>query len=121
VTNSRDRIRIRGMRFWGKHGAAPAEQEVTQPIDVDVELRVDCEPAAKSDHLADAIDYDRVYAICEAVVTKRSFGLLETLAAACLTELLADARIEEATIHVRKPRLLSGATPEVEMTRAKGG
>src|ERR1700674_442991 len=110
MTHARDRIRISGMRFWGKHGAAPGERERQQPIDVDVELHIDCEPAAKSDDLNDTVDYDRIFHHCEAIVTQRSFTLLEALAAACLSE---------ATIRVRKPRLLDGATPEVELTRSR--
>ena len=119
MTHPRDRIRISGMRFWGKHGAAPGERERQQPIDVDVELHIDCEPAAKSDDLNDTVDYDRIFHHCEAIVTQRSFTLLEALAAACLSEILADERISEATIRVRKPRLLDGATPEVELTRSR--
>jgi dihydroneopterin aldolase len=112
-------VRIREMRFWGRHGANQGERERTQPIDMDVELQVDCEPAIASDDLAKAIDYDTVFKACEHVVTQRSFVLLESLADACLTSLLADPRVERATVRVRKPRLLDGATPEIELTRAR--
>jgi dihydroneopterin aldolase len=112
-----DAIRIRGMRFWGKHGALPGEQEQSQPIDLDIELDVDCAPAAGSDQLADAVDYTTVHRACERVVTTRSFVLLEALADACLRAVLEDKRIRSATIRARKPRLLDGATPEVELTR----
>jgi dihydroneopterin aldolase len=108
------------MRFRGKHGAAPGERDREQAIDVDIELRVDCAPAAKSDALTDAVDYDRIYRVCEAVVVQRSFALLEALADACLRDILTDPRIEEATIRVSKPGLLGGATPQVELTRVKG-
>jgi dihydroneopterin aldolase len=110
-------IRIRGMRFWGKHGALSGEQEKSQPIDLDIELDVDCAPAVASDQLADAVDYAKIYKTCERVVTTRSFALLEALAYACLHAVLEDKRIRSATIRVRKPRLLDGATPEVELTR----
>ena len=111
-----DAIRIRGMRFWGKHGALPGEQEREQPIDLDIELDVDCAPAAASDRLDDAVDYTSVHRACERVVTSRSFALLEALAEACLQAVFEDKRIRSATIRVRKPRLLDGATPEVELT-----
>jgi len=112
-----DVIRIRGMRFWGKHGAPPLEREKSQPIDLDIELDVDLRPAAGSDQLADAVDYAKIYETCERIVTTRSFALLEALALACLHAVLEDRRIRSATIRVRKPRLLDGATPEVELTR----
>jgi dihydroneopterin aldolase len=116
---NRDVIRIRDMRFWGRHGHNPGERDHPQPIDIDVELQLDCGPAIASDDLAKTIDYDAVFKACEAVVTERSFVLLESVAAACLTALLADLRVESATVRVRKPRLLDGATPEIELTRAR--
>ena len=106
------------MRFWGKHGARPGERERTQPIDLDIEVIVDSK-AASSDDLADAVDYMSVYQACEQIVTKGSFTLLEALADACLLAVMADSRITSATIKVRKPRLLDGATPEIELTRTK--
>jgi hypothetical protein len=32
---------------------------------------------------------------------------------------MRDARVERATVRVRKPGLLDGATPEVELSRAR--
>jgi dihydroneopterin aldolase len=107
------------MRFWGRHGANPGERERTQPIDVDVEMQIDCASAVAGDDLSKTIDYDGVFKACEQIVTQRSFVLLESLAEACLTALLADPRVERATVRVRKPRLLDGATPEIELSRAR--
>lgn len=112
-------IRIREMRFWGHHGASQGERERIQPIDVDVEMHLDCGPAIAGDELSAAIDYDGVLRSCERIVTQQSFVLLESLADACLAALLADPRVERATVRVRKPRLLDGATPEIELTRAR--
>ena len=105
------------MRFWGRHGVLDWEREQEQPIDVDLFITVDCTTAGRSDRLADAVDYRALFARCEEVVTKHSHALLEALAAACLDAVLTDARIKSATVRVRKPRALEGATPEVEMTR----
>lgn len=116
-----DIVRLSGMRFWGKHGALAGEREQAQPIDVDIEMVVDGEPAARSDALADAVDYRTAYVACERVVTTRSFALLEALADACLRAVFTDPRIKAATIHVRKPRLLEGATPEIILTRTNSG
>jgi len=112
-------VRIREMRFWGRHGANPGEQDHTQPIDIDVELQVDFAAAIAGDDLSKTIDYDAVFKACEHIVAQRSYVLLESLADACLTALLADPRVEHATVRVRKPRLLEGATPEIELTRAR--
>lgn len=112
-------IRVREMRFWGHHGATEAERDRLQPIDLDVELHLDCEAAIDSDDLSKALDYVSVLRSCERIVTQHSFLLLESLAAACLEEMFADARVERATVRVRKPRILDGATPEVELSRGR--
>ena len=108
-------IRIMGMRFWGKHGADPGERERDQPIDLDVEIACDLGVAAAADSLAHTIDYSAVYELCERIVTVESFVLLEALADRVAQAILADARVESVTVRARKPRLLDGATPEVEL------
>ena len=114
-----DAIRITGMRFWGKHGASPGERERGQPIDVDLEIAVDAEQAASSDALADTVDYAELYRTCERIVTQQSFNLLEALAGRIAQACLRDVRIGEVTVRVRKPRLLDGATPEVQVHRRR--
>lgn len=114
-----DALRIRRMRFWGRHGVTELERASPQEIEIDVELIVDCARAAQSDRLTDAVDYIDAYRTCERIATERSFALLEALGDACLRELLRDSRVERATVRVRKPGLLDGATPEVELSRAR--
>jgi dihydroneopterin aldolase len=112
-------IRILGMRFWGRHGANPGEQDRAQPIDVDVELTCDLSRALASDDLADTVDYAAIYHICELEVTGRSSTLLEALAGRIADAVLRDSRISGATVRVRKPRALEGATPEVEIRSSR--
>jgi 7,8-dihydroneopterin aldolase/epimerase/oxygenase len=112
-------IRIRRMRFWGRHGVTELERASPQEIELDVELITDCSRAAETDRLADAVDYVDAYRMCERIVTERSFALLEALAEECLRELMRDPRVERATVRARKPGLLDGATPEVELTRTR--
>ena len=105
------------MRFWGRHGVTEDERSRPQELLLDVAVTVDCSEAARSDRLDDAVDYERLYRICERHATRESFSLLEALADACLREILTDPRVERATVRVRKPELFEGATPEVEITR----
>ena len=116
---SSDAIRIRHMRFWGRHGVTEDERASPQEIELDIELIVDCSRASRSDQLTDAVDYDAAYRVCEKIATQRSFALLEALADACLQELMHDGRVQRATVRVRKPGLLDGATPEVELSRTR--
>jgi len=114
-------IRIRRMRFWGRHGVTEEERASPQELELDVELVVDSGTSALSDRLSDTIDYESVYRTCERVATQQSFALLEALAAACLRELMVHPRAARATLRVRKPGLFDGATPEVEITVARDG
>ena len=114
-----DAIRFRRMRFWGRHGVTEAERENPQEIELDAEVIVDLSRAAQSDRLEDTVDYHAAYRACERIVTERSFALLEALADACILTLMRDPRVERATVRVRKPGLLDGATPEVEISRAR--
>jgi dihydroneopterin aldolase len=111
-------IRIRHMRFWGRHGVSEQERESPQEIELDVEVRLGAAASTASDMLEDTIDYRTIYRTCERIVTGRSFALLEALAEACLREIVSDARVAQASLRARKPALLDGATPEVELTRS---
>jgi 7,8-dihydroneopterin aldolase/epimerase/oxygenase len=110
-------IRISGMRFFGKHGANAGERDRDQPIDVDLEISVNLEHAAISDALKDTVDYGALYQTCQRIVTQQSFVLLEALADRIVQAVCQDSRVEDVTVRVRKPRLLEGATPEVELRR----
>jgi len=110
-------IRISNMRFWGKHGANSGERNWVQPIDVDVEIGVELATAASSDELSDTIDYGSVYTACSQIVTQQSYVLLEALADRIAAELCQYPKVIEVVVRVRKPRLLEGATPEIELRR----
>lgn len=113
----RGAIRIVGMRFWGRHGADAQEREREQPIDVDVEIAADLSLAASSDNLADAIDYAAVHRACAQIVVGESFALLEALADRIARTIASRPGVDEVIVRVRKPRLLDGATPEIELRR----
>lgn len=114
-----DRIAIRGMRLYGRHGANPGEQDVPQRFDVDVEMEIDLANAARTDELADTCDYDAIYRAIRAVVSQKRFALLERLAQEIAGEVLRTAAIGAVTVTVAKPQLLGGATPSVTLRRAR--
>ena len=100
-----DRIELRGLRLAAVVGVLPHERTTAQPLELDLDVVVDLAPAGSSDDLADTVDYG---ALCQAVddtVSASRFGLLEALAEAVATTVLAqDARIAEAVVAVRKLR-----------------
>jgi len=119
-----DRITLRGMRFLGRHGVSLEERMEPQPIEVDVILPADLREAGASDELSQTIDYAAIFAIVQQAVEGRSFRLLEALAATIATEILAQPRVTEVEVAVRKPKApLPGAfeTVEVRIRRSAAG
>jgi dihydroneopterin aldolase len=93
------------MRFEATHGYYDHEQRTPQPFEVDVELRLNLQPAGVDDDLERTIDYARVYAVVRQVVVSTSFRLLEALAEAISHELLTEFSVIEVGIRIRKPQV----------------
>lgn len=119
-----DRIVLEAMRFQGRHGVTAEERAEPQPIEVDVELAIDLQPAGIEDELARTADYGRVYELCREIVESASFHLLETIAEGIAHELLAAyPLVNEVTVRVRKMRLRGRklAYAGVEIRRGRPG
>ena len=114
-----DTIALRGIRAWGHHGADSGEQDVAQPLELDLWLELDLRAARGSDDLADTVDYAAVHAAVVRIVAVERWRLLERLGERILESLMVDARIVRATIAIAKPRLLAGATPVVTLQRMR--
>jgi dihydroneopterin aldolase len=112
-----DRITLRNLVAYGRHGANPGERDRRQPLEIDVSMDMDLSAAEKSDRLSDTVDYAQVHREIVTIVERESFELLETLASALLDAIFADARIARAELRIGKPQLLDGATPSVTLVR----
>ncbi len=77
---SEDRILLEGMIFHGRHGTLPAERELGQPFVVDIELRLDLQPAGLSDDLTRTVDYSEVHRQAKEIVEGPPVSLTETVA-----------------------------------------
>lgn len=114
-----DRIRLDGLRAYGRHGVAAGERERPQAFDVAVSLELDLERARRSDELGDTADYARLHERIVAIVGGTSFALIERLAGEILDAALADPRVTRASVTVAKPGILNGATPSVTLVRER--
>ncbi|HEV3226230.1 MAG TPA: dihydroneopterin aldolase [Acidimicrobiales bacterium] len=117
-----DQIELRGLVASGYCGALREEQDRAQPIEVDLDVMVDLAAAAESDALTDTVDYGVLCAMAERVIVTERFTLLERLAARITEVALADERVLEVTVTVRKlrppvPQQLT--TSGVRMTRRR--
>jgi dihydroneopterin aldolase len=110
-----DTIEISGIVAWGRHGADPGEKDVPQRFDIDIALELDLSAARRSDALQDTLDYAAVHATVVRLVGERSFDLIERLGAELLDAVLADSRVQRASVRIAKPRRLAGATPAVTL------
>jgi len=102
-----DRLTLRGMRFGARHGVLPQEKVDAQPFEVDLVLHADLSAGARTDDLADTIDYAALFDLVHAIVTGPSFDLIEALADAIARAVLAatDPRlVDSVEVRVRKPQ-----------------
>ena len=77
-----DCVFVRGLEFEGNHGYSAAERRGTRRFRVNVALELPLAAAARSDRIADTVDYFKVSEIVVALGTKSTFRLLEALAGA---------------------------------------
>ncbi len=118
-----DRIHIRDLSVRGIVGINPDERVNRQDVLVNVTLWADTRPAAKSDDIADAVNYRTV---AKAIIGHVETGepmLVERLAAEIADLCLAaDHRIEEVEVTVEKPGALRFArSVGVTVRRSRGG
>ncbi|MGQ8336112.1 dihydroneopterin aldolase [Sunxiuqinia sp. A32] len=95
-------IEIEGMEFYAYHGHFDVEKKVGNRFLVDVRIETNCEAAAKSDQLEDALDYQLVYQIIKEEM-KIPSDLLENVCTRILSRLHTTfSEIDLATIKVSK-------------------
>ena len=114
-------IALRGLRVRGRHGVLPEERTNGQVFVVDAVLSVDVGTAARSDNLADTIDYAALAHRLAAVVEGQPVDLIETLALRLVEECLADDRVRRAEVTVHKPEAPVGLpVDDIAVTVTRG-
>lgn len=113
-----DRIALRGVRAYGRHGWQPGERERLQPFEIDVEAELDLRAAQAGDELSETIDYAVLHRRIVAIVEETSYALLERLAGDILEAVFDDRRVARAIVTIAKPGILAGATPAVTFDRS---
>ncbi len=95
-------IEIEGMKFYAFHGHFEAEQIVGNEFSVDLKLETDCNRAAISDSLGDALNYQIAYEIVKHEMTQPS-KLLENVAKRILDSLYDHfTTIRKASVKISK-------------------
>jgi dihydroneopterin aldolase len=112
-------IRILDLRVDCIVGVYPHERDRAQPLFIDAELICEVRESARSDNLADTVDYDVLSQQIQATVKASECLLLERVAAMVLGLCVETPGVQAATVRVRKPEALRDArTVEIELSSA---
>lgn len=98
-----DRIALRGLRVFGRHGVLPAEREQGQTFVVDVDLEVSLVAAARSDDLADTVNYADVADVVVGIVGGEPRDLIEFVVSDIAHEVLNRFDVDAVTVTLHKP------------------
>ena len=98
-----DRIELRGIEVYARHGVLPSEQENAQVFRVDVIAHLDLSGPATSDRLGDTIDYSALAVEIREVVGGESHALIERVASRVADVVLAHEMIERVVVTIHKP------------------
>uniref|UniRef100_A0A1J3IW64 7,8-dihydroneopterin aldolase n=1 Tax=Noccaea caerulescens TaxID=107243 RepID=A0A1J3IW64_NOCCA len=107
-----DKLILRGLKFYGYHGAIPEEKTLGQMFMLDIDAFMSLKKAGLSDNLSDSVSYVDIYNVAREVVEGSSRNLLEAVA-----ELIASKSFESfpqiTAIRVKLwkpnvPRIMSG-------------
>jgi dihydroneopterin aldolase len=104
-------VELEGLELFGRHGVEDTERREGQRFLFDLALDVP-EGAARSDRLADTVDYREVAAAVREVSEGRQFRLLEALASAVADALVERFPVERVRVRVRKPDVRLAAPVE---------
>lgn len=77
---TRDKLLVRGLRLFGRHGVLPEEKVLGQPFVVNVDIYADLRRAGKSDNFQHTLDYVRVVDVTKEVIHGKPRNLVEKVA-----------------------------------------
>jgi 7,8-dihydroneopterin aldolase/epimerase/oxygenase len=119
-----DRIELRGLRVRGHHGVFEHERRDGQDFVVDVTVWLDLTEAARSDDLADTLDYGVLAQRAAAIVAGEPCDLIEAVAGRIADDVFTDGRVHVVEVTVHKPQApipLEFADVAVVARRSRGG
>lgn len=104
-----DVVRIKGLKVETVVGVHAWERKLPRTVVVDVELACDVARAARSDALADAVDYAAVARVAGEFVGAQQFQLVETLVERLAEKLMAEFGAPWVRLELHKPGAIPGA------------
>ncbi|MVA76984.1 dihydroneopterin aldolase [Auraticoccus sp. F435] len=117
-----DRVTVRGIRGYGRHGVHDFEREVGQPFLVDLTCWLDSTRAAREDDLEATVHYGILSQRVLADIEGEPLQLIESLAERVATTALSFAPVTRVEVTVHKPQAPVGVPVDdvsVTLTRSK--
>ena len=124
MTRQQDKIFIRGLEIECIIGFIDWERRVKQKVVHDIELPVDCAHTAKTDAVADTLDYKQVVDQVVELIADSSFMLVETMAQKVAELIIQNFSVNWVRVVVNKPgaiRELRDVGVSIERYRDDGG
>jgi dihydroneopterin aldolase len=116
-----DRIFLRGLAVECVIGFIDWERRVKQTVVIDLEVPADCRHAARSDDVANTLDYKGIAKRVIAFVETSEFHLIETLAERVASLILEEFGIAWVRLTLAKPGAIRGSREVgVSIQRARG-
>jgi dihydroneopterin aldolase len=113
VSGNVESITLRAMRFHARVGILPHEQEIAQPLEIDLTVQLSAG--------RDVVDYRGLYDDAASVVSAGPLHYLEEIADAVARRALARPRVLHARVAVRKPHVgLGGPLDYAEVVVERG-
>jgi 7,8-dihydroneopterin aldolase/epimerase/oxygenase len=97
-----DRIVLKGMQFYGFHGANPEERSLGQSYLVDLAVELDLSKPGETDHLSDTISYTHLYWAVKTVLEGEPKNLLEAIAHSIARRVLESFPVSAVQVTVQK-------------------
>ena len=96
-------IRLINATFFAHHGVSTEEKRTGGRYEVDVEVMLDFEAAAREDDLNQTVCYETIYQVAEQVIMGGKFDLIERVAYLIANEVRKlSAQIQYVEVSVRK-------------------
>ena len=101
---------LHNLRIDAVVGIHPHERAQAQAVFLDLEFDYDFAPAAASDAIPDAVDYDQVVRMVTELIQSRRFQLIEAMAEAVASMLLERVPVIDCVrLEIRKPAAVPAA------------
>jgi 7,8-dihydroneopterin aldolase/epimerase/oxygenase len=120
-----DRILIRDLQVFARHGVLPEEERLGQRFALDITAHLDLKPAGESADYGKTVGYDALARLAIETFTAKRYALIEAAAEAVAQAALARfPAIERIEVEIRKPAAPIDAVfafVGVRIERSRGG